>query len=212
MDVIRVDMSGPSRAAECFDCVVAFPLAVEQMRVAKDDISIARDMVAGTRAAFEALEPADRDNLRVVAALAQDFMYRHVAELTVMDRYTRAYCSQVMRHFFEQLTLHRIWTFYVLDNSIREDRLKAVLELFELSGIFTVTPGRDGLEWPALALRLCTGLNMCGHVAYIEPDGAVNHLEAAKELAKSQPCVATFRNLAPADQSCQVINFKSMDA
>lgn len=205
-------MSGPSRAAECFDCVVAFPLAVDQMRVAKDDTSIARDMVAGTRAAFEALEPADKSGLLFVAGAAQDRLYRYIAELTVLDRFTRAYCSQVMRHFFEQLTLHQIQTFYVLDNSIREDRMQALLELFELSGVFTVTPGRDGLAWPALALRLGTGMNMCRHVAYIEPDGAVNHLEAAKELAKSLPCVATFRNLAPSDPAHQVINFKWADA
>ena len=208
----RIDMRGPSRAADCFDCVVAFPAAVEQMRVEDDDSSITRDMVAGTRAAFEALKGTDKEELLFVAAAAQDLLYRYVMQLTVLDRHTRAYCSDVIRHFFEGLTRHRIRTFYVLDNALREDRLQATLELFELSGITTVTPGRDGLVWANLASRLRAGMNACGHVAYIEPDSAVNHLDAARQLAGEAPCVATFRNLAPDNPEHEIINFKSADA
>jgi hypothetical protein len=58
--LIRTDMRGPSRAAECFDCVVAFPAAVEQMRATGDDHNFAQTMIAGTRVAFESLQSPDR--------------------------------------------------------------------------------------------------------------------------------------------------------
>ena len=166
-------------------------------------------MIAGTRVAFESLEATDKEGLLFVAAAAQDLLYRYVAQLTVLDRYTRAYCSHVVRFFFEQLSRHNVPTFYILDNALREDRFQATLELFGLSGIATVTPRRDGLAWPTLAARLRGGLNAFGHVAYIEPDAAVNYLDAVKQLAAEDPCVATFRNLAPDEPEHQIINFKS---
>ncbi len=207
--LIRMDMRGPARAADCFDGVVALPVAVEKMRCANDDVSLTKQMIAGTRAAFEFMEATDKEGLMFVAAAAQDLLYRYVAQLTVLDRYTRAYCSHVVRVFFEQLTQHHVPTFYILDNALREDRFQATLELFGLSGIATVTPRRDGLAWPALAARLRGGMSAFGHVAYIEPDAAVNHLDAVKQLAAENPCVATFRNLAPDDPEHEIINFKS---
>ena len=205
--LIRMDMRGPSRAADCFDGVVAFPAAVKQMRDTGDDHEFPETMIAGTRVAFESLESADRDGLLFVAATAQDLLYRYIMQLTLVDRYTRAYSSMVVRYFFEQLSERGIRTFYILDNTLREERLEATLELFELSGIVTVTPRRDGLAWPDLAARLRAGTEAVGHVAYIEPDAAVNHLEAAKQLAGEIPCVATFRNLAPDDPQHDIINF-----
>lgn len=205
-------MRGPSRAAECFDCVVAFPAAVEQMRAAGDDTSFAQTMIKATHVAFDALEGTDHEALLFVAAAAQDLLYRYIVQLTVMDRYTRSYCATTIRYFFEQLTQRGLGTFYILDNTLREDRFQAVLELFELSGIAIVTPRRDGLAWSTLATQLRAGISSCGHVAYIEPDAAVNHIETAKQLAGETPCVATFRNLGPSDPEHEIINFKATHA
>lgn len=210
--LIRMDMRGPSRAADCLDGVVAFPVAVEQMRAASDDSSLAETMISATRIAFDALEDTDHEALLFVAASAQDLLYRYILQLTMMDRYTRSYCDRPIRYFFEQLTQRGLVTFYILDNTLREDRFQAVLELFELSGIITVTPRRDGIAWGALASRLRAGMNSSRHVAYIEPDAVVDHIAAAKELAVERPCVATFRNLAPSDPEHEIVNFKAARA
>jgi hypothetical protein len=204
-----MDMRGPSRAADCFDCVVAFPVAVEQMRATNDDQDLPQTMIAGTRVAFQSLESTDRDGLLWVAAEAQDLLYRYIVELTVMDRFTRAYCSLVVRYFFQQLSAHRIRTFYILDNTLRDDRFAALLELFELSGIATTTPRRDGTVWLTLSARLRASLEAVGHIAYIEPDAQVNHLDAAQELARGITRVATFRNLSPDDPRHSIVTFKA---
>lgn len=206
--LIRMDMRCPSRAAECLDCVVAFPAVVERMRSDCDDTNFAITMADGTRVAFEALESSDQHGLLFAAAAAQDLLYRHVMQISILDRYTRAYCSVAVRYFFKQLAQRGVSTFYILDNTLREDRFQLVLELFDLSGIATVTPRRDGLTWPALDAKLRAGLNGHGHVAYVEPDAAVNHLEVVAQLACEIPCVATYRNLAPDDPQHEIVNFK----
>lgn len=206
--LIRVDMRGPSRAADCLDGVVAFPGVVERMRASGDGRDLVRMMFGGTEVAFESLRDDDLDGLLLVAGAAQDLLYRHLAEISIVDGYTRLYCEIVVRYFFEQLSEHGIRTFFILDNSLREDRLAAILELFESVGISTATPARDGLLWPALAERIRGALEAGGHAAYIEPDALVNHLDAAKELGREIPCVATFRNLEPGDARNQVINMK----
>jgi hypothetical protein len=53
-----------------------------------------------------------------------------------------------------QMSGRNVRTFYVLDNALRDDRLSAVLKLFDLAGISTITPRRDGREWTFLATRI----------------------------------------------------------
>lgn len=176
------------------------------------DGSNGRDVVlmllGGTKVAFESVKDEDRDELLYMAGLAQDRFYRHVMEITILDQHTIFYSKVAMYHFFEQLSELGIRTFFILDNTLREDRFAAVLELFGHAGITTVTPARDGAQWPELAGRIYRALEAGGHAAYIEPDAVVNHIEAAKELARAIPCVATFRNLEPGDPRLAFINMK----
>ncbi|GEM_PF-5847598 len=206
--LIHMDMRGPSRPADCFDCIVAFPTAVEKMRAMGGGFDLMQDMLSGAQAAFGELKSSDKNGLLFVASASQDLLYRYIAQLTILDEYTRVYCSSVVRYFFRQLSKHHIRTFYILDNTLREDRFQAILELFELAGIVVVTPRRDGVTWKDLAARLRDGLRNEGHVAYIEPDAQVNHLDAARQFAKELLCIATFRNLAPDDPEHSIINFQ----
>ena len=206
--LFNVDLRGPSPVADCLDGLVAFPATVDRIRATPDDYDFPAAMLSGTQVAFDTLDSSGRDGLLFVATAAQDQLCRHIFNLTVLDRYTRAYCSMVIHSLFEQLSERHVRTFYILDNAIRDDRLAALLELFELAGIATTTPRRDGTEWAILSTRLRTTLNTVGHIAYIEPDAQVNHIEAALALARESACVATFRNLGPDDPQYEIITFK----
>jgi hypothetical protein len=208
---VSIDLRGASPEADCLDCLVALPLAIDRMRSAADDHDIPDKMIEKTRDAFGALAGRERRAMLIAVAGCQDLLYRHIANLTVMDRYTKSYFFQVVRYFFMQLSGHNVRTFYILDNSIRDDRLAAVLTLFDQAGISTATPRRDGKEWSALSARIRERVENIGHVAYIEPDGEVNHLEAAKKLAGDLDCVATFRCRAPAEDEIDLLKLSNCE-
>ena len=208
--LINIDLREPSPVSDCLDVIVAFPAAIEHMRETGEQQNFPRTMMSGTDVAFETLDSKDDDaGILFVAAFAQDMLYRGIAGLSILDGYTRCYCATVVRYFFYLLSERNIRTFYILDNTLRDDRYAAILELFELADITTVTPRRDGKDWPTLSQRVNAALETNGHVAYIEPDAEVNHLDAAKALAGEQSCVATLRNLAPEDATFQVVTWPS---
>jgi hypothetical protein len=190
------DMRGPSAEADCLDCIAAFPVGAQAMRTTADESISMRRMNAHTSGAFARLD-AERADLRLITAGGADRFYQHVVQLTIMDRYTRSYVSKAIRPFFQHLTIRSMLLYYILDNTLREDRLQATIELFELAGVSVVTPYLHGKDWGALSSRIRSCLASGLHVAYVEPDAKVNYLEAAQLLAGEFPCVGTFRNLAP---------------
>ena len=206
---VSINLRGESPEADCLDCLVALPLAIDRMRSATNDHEIPDKMIEKTRDAFSATAGRDRRAMLLAVAGCHDLLYRHIANLTVMDRYTKSYFMQVVRYFFMQLSGHNIRTFYILDNSLRDDRFAAVLTLFDQAGISIATPRRDGSDWSSLSARIRERMEKIGHVAYIEPDGGVNHLEAAKKLAGELECVATFRNRAPAEDEIELLRLSN---
>jgi hypothetical protein len=201
----KMDFRGPSAVGDCLDCVYGLPLAVEMMREKEDTVELPNLFLRGTKVAFETLDRDEPEGIGLVAIAAQDTFYRSIATLPMMDEYTVTYCSLVVRYFFIELANRGARSFYILDNTLRDDRLEGVLAMFEMAGILPVCPRFDGTEWPALAARIRGGLQTCGHAAYIEPDAQVNHLDAAKALGRDCGCVATFRNLGPDDMTHDLI-------
>jgi hypothetical protein len=172
-EVISMDMRQCSPEADCLDCLVALPSTIERMRETADDQELPTRIIRATRLAFEALDSAQGKGILMVAASSQDLLYRNVVGLTTMDQYTRVYFGRGVRDLFMQLSKRQVRTYYVLDNALRNDRYEAVLELFDLAGILTVSPRRDGNKWPKLAGRIHEIFRIAGHVAYIEPDAEV---------------------------------------
>lgn len=207
--LIKVDMNGSPIEANCLDCLAAFPIAIERMRADRDDFYIPDTMIGHTREAFDMLDDRGAD-IRIVAIAAQDLLYQQVARLTILDNYTKAYVDKVARYLFSQLTSRAISTYFILDNSLRDDRFGLLLHLFDLAGVTVVTPRIDGKEWQRLSSRIRAALTANLHVAYVEPDAEVNHLDAAKGLAGEFSCVATFRYLAPEDPQLQVISLPKL--
>jgi hypothetical protein len=140
-----------------------------------------------------------------LALPAVDKLYQNIAALTMLDLYTQGYCAIVVREFFHQLSCCNVTTFYILDNALRQDRFEAVMMLFDVSGVKAVSPQTHGMDWQELEREIKAKVQNGQHVAYIEPDATVNHLDSAIALARRLPCVSTFRNLAPDESGIQVI-------
>ena len=206
--LFKIDMAEPSAASDCFDGIVAFHAAIDTMREKCDIAAMPEMMGAATQAAFEALSESDRSGLVLVAAEAQDHLYRQIMQLTIMDEYTRTYCATAVHCFFDGLTKRGIRTLFILDNELREDRFQCVVELFQTCGIVVTTPRLDGVALPKLTEKLSLSLEHVGHAAYIEPDASVNHLDSIKKFAEGISGVATFRNLAPDDPTHEVVRLQ----
>ena len=69
-----------------------------------------------------------------------DRLYRRLMQVTSFDQYARAYFELVIADLWKVLADRGIRMFYILDNSLREDRFKLTCEAFSLSGIAVVTP------------------------------------------------------------------------
>lgn len=204
--LVKSDFSKPSPEADCLDCLVGFAPAIDEMRATSDDTSIPNSMIAHTLDAFSKLDSSHQKSIKLAASTAQDLLYRRVAELSIFDGHTEAYVTQVIRYFFMQLSGHEIRTFYILDNTLRDDRYMLLLKIFDESGISVVTPRRDGKIWTVLESKIQARLNEIGHVAYVEPDAEVNFIEQAKQFARTSNSVGTFRNLAPTDAQTEILS------
>ena len=198
-NIIAVNHRDDKLVADCLDCIVAFPVAVQRMRAASDLATIPSLMRDNTQLSFDALRASNQD-CALVASNGVDQLYRYIVALEVLDHYTRAYTEIAVREFFNQLTISGVSTFYILDNALRQDRFLAVLDLFYLAGINVFSPSIKGQSWEQLSdvILQCTK-QIGAHVAYIEIDASVNYLDAATDLARSTDSIATFRNLAPED-------------
>lgn len=185
------------------------PVAVEHMRAEGDEFRIPRMVAKQIVDGLAVLRTRRRADLYFLAVVAPDGLYRQVANLTVFDRFTRAYVMLAIAEVFEGLFESHVNAYYVLDNEIRADRFQLLLVIFQLAGIDVVSPRQDGPEWEKLQRRIVDGLRAGRHVAYVEPDGTVNHLDRARALATSYSCVGTFRNLAPALPNFTVLASKS---
>ena len=202
---VRADMSGPGAAADCLDCLVAFPVAIAKMREDQDVSSIPESMVSHTKDAFARFDQTS-DNPTQLAFSAADKIYQNLAQLKIRDIFTDAYVSIVVREYFRQLSLREQTVFYILDNAIREDRFQLLCELFPPAGIVVVTPPLHGGDWRQLKMLIESTVYNHRHVAYIEPDATVNHIESAIRLAKELKCVSTFRCLDPEESKFEILN------
>lgn len=118
-EIVLVDLRGPSLEADCLDCLVALPSAIERMRQRMDEEDLPTHLIHATRLAFEALDTREGKGIVMVAASSQDLLHRDVVGLTTMDRYTRVYFVRfvrVVRDFSLQLSKQPVRTFYLLDN------------------------------------------------------------------------------------------------
>lgn len=178
------------------NAVNAMNVAIEKMRAAGDEREIPGRMAANARAGFGELDRQGEVPIHACISAA-DLLYRRISELERVDQFTRAYVSIAVRECFRQLMLRECPVYYILDNELREDRFRVLVELFGLAGMSLCSPAISGPEWVSAEQVLAANLDLGLHAAYVERDASVNHLDKARELAGRFACTATFRNVAP---------------
>ena len=145
--------------------------------------------------------PMKQEVLETIAIFIADHTYRFAMTVTTFrPREAEAFFSLLMRYFWDSVRARDVGVFYVLDNTLREDRFRLVCDLFTWSGFAVITPYAEGFDEAELK-RLVEGYLAEGrNIAYIEKDASCNYLDRAVALAKVSGHTAVFRNRGPEDQ------------
>jgi hypothetical protein len=188
--VFNVDLRGDAPENRSLDALIPIDECAREMRRTEDDRTIPVAALEGVILEFGRMSG---EALPLLGVTAPDVFYRAVCRLTVLDRFTRIYVRTVVKYYFSQLVERGVCCFYLVDNTIRNDRFQALVELFELAGFAVVSPHLTTASWPDLDARLRRSLAAKRHVWYVEKDASVNFLGAAKALAADSECSAAFR-------------------
>lgn len=175
------------------DAIVPLALCAEEMRRTNDDRTIPIAALEGVIVEFGQMNVGSAWHAGISAP---DVLYCAICRLTVLDRFTRRYVETVIMHYFRLLAERGVRCFYIVDNTIREDRFGSIVELFELAGFAVVSPHLQDDDWPALDRRLRQHVKENRHVFYVEKDTSVNFLDAVRQLATDSGLVSTFRREA----------------
>lgn len=145
------------------------------------------------------------EDLRVLGALVPDLLYIRTSELQIFDRWTRVYTAMVPQLLLDQLRVRGVSSFYVLDNSIREDRFDAVVKIFSDVGYSVISPNLDGASEDEVLDRIDSAQVLRKHILYVERDASVNYLDAVRGIQKRPWYTVGFRNQAPTLNSVEIL-------
>ncbi len=202
--LVGVDLKSKSTAADLLDCIAGFPLFVEGLRAngAGDECTTA--LIADLINLFRNADERHED-LRLLGGLAPDLLYIRTSELQIFDRWARVYAAMVPQLLLDQLRVRGVSSFYILDNSIREDRFDALLKVFSDAGYSVISPNLDGASKAEVLDRIDSAQVLRKHILYVERDASVNYLDAVRGIQKRPWYTVAFRNQAPALNSVEIL-------
>lgn len=159
----------------------------------------------------------EKDNLKlkVLGVELTDLLYLVVSILTLRDAHTTMYYTNIIGYFFRLLAGRKVLFFYVLDNTLRDDRFRLTIELYEAAGFSVVYPYNLGdldfsekytklqtRDYKAIEKEIDAAREKKEHILYVEKDSSVNYLDdvlhLAEEFQGEYECV--FRNKGPAEE------------
>lgn len=145
--------------------------------------------------------PVPLAHVEQLAVFVADHTYRFSAQAEMVDQYVHAYFFAVTRYLWDCISARGVRFFYVLDNTIREDRFKLAYDLFLRSGVAVVTPydWKSEQTWELAERHLRLHLMAGRHIVYIEKDASVNYLNRVLEVARRSLHKTVLRNRAPDD-------------
>ena len=147
--------------------------------------------------------------LKLATAEVTNEMYVKMMTSDIKDVHSNVYYSVVLKSFFDQLAHKNVSAFFVLDNTIRDDRFKLLLESYGMAGFETVYPYKiKSLEYslgytkfPSKPYReVESQINGCiaqkKNILYAEKDGYVNYISKVLEIAEGvqDRYICVFRN------------------
>ncbi len=213
--LLRVRTDGPdgpddSPETHSLNRIIDFDAFAGHMRKYDDVRMPPTDAICDIIDCFEDIDFSGR-RARLLGILAPDVFYQGIARIEILDRYTRIHVRTAIRFYFDELRSRGIRSFYVLDNSLRDDRFATFVELFGLAGFAVISPHVQGTDWSGLETCLRANLAAHRHIAYVEKDATVNHLDLVKALAARSDCAAAFRHLAPEKPDVEILGLPPGD-
>lgn len=192
------------------DLVENIDLYIEMTRGKKPEeimvmISFWEDYVIET---IRGLKLSDISNKKLITEIT-DNLYRKAMDFKIIDLYTNGYIAIVLNRLYWELSQKGVRIFYILDNWLRDDRLKIILEQFPPAGFEVITPHigdkleykpvttkTENLPYTEIEKKIEEALKLGKNIFYIERDDSVNYLDKVVELARnvSDKYTKIFRN------------------
>lgn len=154
----------------------------------------------------------DELELKKLAVQLINETYIRIINLAHRDLHVDAYFGIIVNRLFFELANKNILVFFILDNEIRDDRFKLVVELFGVSHFKTVHPyvtekleyGQGytqfaSKEYKLIDEQIFSSVSERKNIIYIEKDNSVNYLNEVLSLAEKvqDKYVCAFKNQSP---------------
>jgi hypothetical protein len=154
-------------------------------------------------------EKADDLELKKITVEMVDDIYVKIMNLKQRDAYTNIYFGNVLNRLFWELRQNNILAFYIVDNTIRDDRFKMLIELLNSVQFAVVYPyifdeikySENYSKYPTkeykdIEKQIDEGVKQKKHILYVEKDDSVNYLNNILALGEEfqSKYVCIFRN------------------
>src|SRR6185369_15761928 len=110
-----------------------------------------------------------------------DKLYRMAMEFGIVDVHTNGYIAIVLHRLFWEMSQRGIRIFYILDNTLRDDRFKLILEQLPPAGFSVITPHiandlqydtetteTENLPYEEIEKKIKEALSLNRNILYIE--------------------------------------------
>lgn len=186
----------------------------------EEAIAITESLESFAKTAVASLGSDVLENKKLISEMT-DKLYRMAMEFGIVDVHTNGYIAIVLHRLFWELGQKGVRIFYILDNTLRDDRFKLILEQLPPAGFSVITPHivnnlqyepettqTENLPYEEMEKKIKESLSLSKNIIYIERDGSVDYLEKVVELARGagDEYVKIYRNSAP--ESLEIIEIQ----
>jgi hypothetical protein len=150
--------------------------------------------------------------LKKLSVELTDVLYIQISSFEMRDIHSDGYFGIVISKLFKELSQKNVFIFFILDNSIRDDRFKLTTELYNSIDFRVIYPyATDKLEYSPEYTKLPSAdykkiekeideaVEQKKHILYVEKDDSVNYLSKVLQIGEEYQgqYVCVFRNTAP---------------
>ena len=200
------------RPKKISDIIIRVDEYIEYMREHRQGVEEFLDFIEHYISDYLSNPFLNEEELKISTIKIVDEMYIRVTKFTKWDICTDTYFGVLMNNFFYGLSMRNIFVLFVLDNQIRDDRFKLLVELFEACHFTTIYPYvaekleyGDGCpylpikEYKVIEKEIDDAVAQKKHICYVEKDDSANYIKNVLSLAEEyqNEYLCIFRNQAP---------------